>query len=359
MKVFLMVTIRKNEGKTGLSYEVQIRIRPYAPQYKSFKKLADAKSWARTTEMEMRNGTFNLTTESKKRTLSKAIERYKKYVLPQVQKSKRDHIISWWQKFLGHLALKDITPSLVADFRDKLIHNEIDGEKRAVATVVKYLATLSHILSICINEWQWLETNPVSKISKPTLPRGRNRFLDDEERLKLLHHCKLSKNPYLYTIVILGISTGMRRSEILNLTWSDIDFERSRIILRETKNGEIRILPLVGHAQELLKELHLSQKKDSFLLFPGNDPKRPVDFRSAWRVAVKNANLSNFNFHDLRHSFASYCVMNGSSLNEIADLLGHKSFHSVTKRYCHLSDAYRKEVVTSMNEKIFGYKHGS
>lgn len=349
-----MAAIRKIPGKKSDTYNVQIRIRPYGNVTKSFKKLKKAKEWATKTEMEMREGRYGLISESRKKTLGVAIERYRKYVLPQVKKSRRDHIIDWWEKSIGQHSLKEITPALVSEIRDKLLHGEFDGKNRAVATVVKYLATLSHILSMCVNEWQWLETNPLIKVSKPSLPKGRNRFLDDSERIRLLQACQSSQNKYLYTIVILGISTGMRRSEIVNLSWNDIDFERERIILRETKNGEVRILPLVGLSSNLLKKLDKTRAINSFLLFPGIDPERPIDFRSAWRVAVKKADLKDFKFHDLRHSFASYCVMNGSNLNEVADLLGHKSYISVTKRYCHLSDAYRKDVVSSMNEKIFG-----
>jgi integrase len=219
--------------------------------------------------------------------------------------------------------------------------------------VVKYLATLSHILSMCAGEWQWLDENPVSRVSKPSLPKGRTRFLGDSERELLIQECQKSQNSYLFTIIIIGISTGMRRGEILGLTWEDVDFEKERIVLRETKNGEVRVLPLVGLAHKLLKELQ-EKKISSFLLFPGTDPRKPLDFRSAWRVAVKKAGLKDFRFHDLRHCFASYCVMNGSTLNEVADLLGHKSYQTVTKRYCHLSEAYQKDVVRSMNEKIFG-----
>ncbi len=349
-----MATIRRREGKLGVSYNVQIRIRPYPPTNQSFKKLTDAKRWAEKTEMEMREGRYGIISESRKKNLADAIERYRKYVLPKVKKSRREHILDWWEKIMGHVPLKEISPSLIAEMRDKLIHSEIDGKIRAIATVIKYLATLSHILSMCVNEWQWLEANPISKVSKPSLPKGRNRFLDDSERIKLLMECQASKNPFLYTIVILAISTGMRRSEILNLTWSDIDFGRERIILRETKNGEVRVLPLVGLAWQLLQSMDNPRSLISTFLFPGNDSSKPIDFRSAWRVAVKNAGLQDFKFHDLRHSFASYCVMNGSSLNEIADLLGHKSYQSVTKRYCHLSEAYRKNVIVSMNEKIFG-----
>lgn len=350
-----MATIRKREGKRGISYDVQIRLRSYK-ENRVFKDYQEAKRWAQKTEVEMREGRYGIVSESRKKTLSDAIERYRKYVLPNVRKSRRDHILDWWEQTIGRKSLNEITPALITEIRDKLTHSELDGKKRAAATVVKYLATLSHVLSICVNEWQWLDTNPISKVSKPALPKGRTRFLDDEERIRLLKECQSSKNPYLYTIVILAISTGMRRSEILNLKWQDIDFERERIVLRETKNGEVRILPLVGLASRLIKELEKKRRIDSFLLFPGTDPKKPIDFRSAWLVAVKNAGLkAHFTFHDARHSFASYCVMNGSSLNEVADLLGHKSFHSVTKRYCHLSEAYRKDVVTSMNEKIFGY----
>jgi integrase len=349
-----MATIRRREGKFGVTYDVQIRIRPYPNVNMTFKKLTDAKRWAEKTEMEMREGRYGLKSEAKKRTLSEAIERYQKYVLPTVSKSRREHILEWWAKNFGHLSLKEITPALVTEIRDKLNHDEIDGKKRAPATVVKYLAILSHILNMCVNEWQWLETNSVSKVSKPSLPKGRTRFLEEHERKNLLEACQLSQNSYLYAIVILGISTGMRRSEILTLTWADIDFERQRIVLRETKNGEVRVLPLVGTALQILKRHKEIRSTSSALLFPGIDPEKPIDFRSAWHVAAKKAGLKNFKFHDLRHSFASYCVMNGSSLNEVADLLGHKSFQSVTKRYCHLSDAYRKEVVESMNKKIFG-----
>lgn len=347
-----MATIRKKEGKRGITYDVQIRLKNQKAVNDSFKTLREAKLWAQKTELEMREGRSGLITESRKKTLTDAIERYRKYVLPGISKSRRDHVLDWWQRTIGTFSLKEITPSLVTEIRDKLLHSEIDGKKRAVATVVKYLATLSHVLTMCVNEWEWLCINPVLKVSKPSLPKGRARFLDDVERITLLHECQSSKNPYLYIIVILAISTGMRRSEILNLTWNDIDFERERIVLRETKNGEIRVLPLVGLAKELLKVLESSHHASSPLLFPGTDLQKPIDFRSAWNVAVKNSKLENFKFHDLRHSFASYCVMNGSSLNEVADLLGHKSFQSVTKRYCHLSDAYRKEVVVSMNNKI-------
>ena len=92
----------------------------------------------------------------------------------------------------------------------------------------------------------------------------------------------------------MAISTGMRRAEILTLTWTDIDFERQRIILRITKNGEVRVLPLVGLAYKLLKDLKENQHHATALLFPGKDLQKPFDFCSPLIVAITNSRLDNF-----------------------------------------------------------------
>jgi integrase len=76
------------------------------------------------------------------------------------------------------------------------------------------------------------------KVTKPREPRGLIRFLDDEERTRLLKACKESKNPYLYIVVVLALSTGMRHGEIINLTWKDVELDKGKIVLHETKNGE-------------------------------------------------------------------------------------------------------------------------
>ena len=94
---------------------------------------------------------------------------------------------------------------------------------------------------------------------------------------------------------------------------------------------------------------------DSKLLFPakGNAPQKPMDLRAPWEAVVRKAELQDFKFHDLRHSAASYLAMNGASLAEIAEVLGHKTLQMV-KRYAHLSEGHTARVVASMNDKIFG-----
>jgi integrase len=156
-------------------------------------------------------------------------------------------------------------------------------------------------------------------------------------------------------VVVLALSTGMRQGEIMGLTWDVVDLNRGRAILHETKNGERRAVAIAGHALDLLKELGKVRRIDTALLFPakGITPKKPMDLRTPWEAAVKKAELADFHFHDLRHSAASYLAMNGASLAEIAEVLGHKTLQMV-KRYAHLSEGHTARVVESMNSKIFG-----
>jgi integrase len=156
-------------------------------------------------------------------------------------------------------------------------------------------------------------------------------------------------------VVVLALSTGMRHGEIMGLTWDAVDLNKGRAILHETKNGERRAVAITGHALELLKELGKVRRIDSKLLFPAKEiaPQKPMDLRAPWESALKKAEIQDFKFHDLRHSAASYLAMNGASLAEIAEVLGHKTLQMV-KRYAHLSEGHTASVVESMNTKIFG-----
>jgi integrase len=128
------------------------------------------------------------------------------------------------------------------------------------------------------------------------------------------------------TIVTLALSTGMRRGEILDLKWENFDLQDRRITLVRTKNGECRVVSLVGRAYKLIREIYLKLEPDKgALLFSSpHNSNQPVSIRTAWDTAVRKAKLENFRFHDLRHSTASYLAMIGASLLEIADILGHK-----------------------------------
>lgn len=352
-----MASIKEKKDKDGkIRFYVQIRIKGCKPQYGSFKRKTDAERWIQQIESAIREGRHFKTTEAKKHTLGQLIDRYIADVLPTKKKceQRQGAQLLWWKSQIGCYLLSDLTPSIIAEKRDVLLKGITkQGKQRSPSTVVRYMAALSHALTIAVKEWGWLEDSPISKVTKPKEPRGRVRFLDEEERAKLLTAIKDSTNIYLYTIVVLALSTGMRQGEILNLKWSDVDLEKERVILHETKNGEIRQVAIAGHALDLLKQLDKIRRLDTHLLFPGKSPKKPIDIRSAWESALKKADISNFKFHDLRHTAASYLAMNGASLAEISEVLGHKTL-AMVKRYAHLSATHTAGVITRMNEKIFG-----
>ena len=342
------------DGKT--SYRVKIRLKGFPTQSATFERLTDARKWVQQTETAIREGRHFKTSEAKRHTLTEAINRYIADVIPTKPKNSVNQIgqLKWWNENLGDYSLADITPALIAQFRDILAKSPSQrGDSRSPATVNRYLAVLSHLFTMAIKEWGWVEDNPLSKVTKPKESRGRVRFLSDEERVSFLSECKKSESQYLYTAVVLALSTGGRRMEILGLTWKDVDFNRGVITLHETKNGERRILPLAGHALELIQQLAKIRHVNCNLVFPGKNLKTPIDLRTPFENALKRAEITDFRWHDLRHSCASYLAMNGASLAEIAEILGHKTLQMV-KRYAHLSEAHTTKVVARMNEAIFG-----
>ncbi len=352
-----MANIEKRTTQEGqTTYRVKVRLKGYPSQTATFERLTDARKWAQQTETAIREGRHFKTTEAKRHTLGEMIDRYVRDIMPHKPKNRTNRTLhlNWWKNEVGKYTLADITPAIIAEHRDKLAKAMTNrGGLRSPSTVVRYMAALSHAFTIAVKEWGWLDDSPMRKVSKPKEPRGRVRFLSDDERSRLLAACKASESPYLYITVVLALSTGGRRMEVLGLRWQDVDLARGIITLHETKNGDRRILPLAGHALELMKEHAKIRHVNCDLVFPGKNFKDPVDVRTPWENALKRAEITDFKWHDLRHSCASYLAMNGASLAEIAEILGHKTLQMV-KRYAHLSDAHVSKVVANMNEKIFG-----
>ncbi len=357
-----MASIEKrtsDEGKT--SYRVKIRIKGNPVQSATFERKTDAAKWAQSTESAIRENRHFKTTEAKRHTLAEMIDRYARDVLPTKPKNAQNQLrqLNWWKAEIGSYTLADVTPSLIAQCRDKLTGGITkQGKPRTPATANRYMAALSVAFTTAMKEWGWIDDTPMRKVTKGKESRGRVRFLSDEERVRLLKACKESPNAYLYPVVVLALSTGMRAGEIMGLTWDVVDLNRGRAILHETKNDERRAVAIAGHALEQVKELAKVRRIDSNLLFPSKGatqqkPQKGMDLRAPWKAATKKAELQDFRFHDLRHSAASYLAMNGASLAEIAEVLGHKTLQMV-KRYAHLSEGHTARVVESMNQKIFG-----
>ena len=353
-----MASIKERLAKDGTKrYTVDIRLKGQHSQRATFKRLTDAKKYVQDTESAIREGRYFKTTQARKHTFSDLIDRYIAEVLPFKPKhaAKQKMQLEWWREKLGVYVLADITPALIVQYRNELLSGiTYRHTQRSPATVVRYMAALSHAYSIAVNEWQWIDDSPLRKVKKPTESRGRVRFLDDAERDRLLSACKDSSNPQLYICVVIALSTGMRQSEQMNLKWKDVFLKEGYCILNDTKNGERRRITLSGLGLQLLKNHSKLRIIDTPLLFPSPiKPNQAINLRKAFANVLENAQIENFHWHDLRHCTASYLAMNGASLAEIAEILGHKTL-SMVKRYSHLSDTHVSKVVTAMNDKIFG-----
>jgi integrase len=123
-----------------------------------------------------------------------------------------------------------VTPAVIAEQRDRL------AQSLKPSSINRYLGTLSHVFTTAVQEWQLLDHNPLAKVRRPRDTGSRIRFLFDDERRRLLEACKESRNPYLYLVVVLALSTGARKQEILSLRWPDVDLQRGIITLHKTKN---------------------------------------------------------------------------------------------------------------------------
>ncbi len=371
-----MANIEKRTDQNGkTSYRVKIRLKGFPVQSATFDRLTDAKKWAASTESAIREGRHFKTTEAKKHTFADSIERYLSDVLPVKFTSKeqrnRRPILAWWRAELGAHVMADLESPLFAKARDNLLKKTSKtGKPFSADSVKKYFGVIQNVLKYAVNEWHWLEVSPLRdrRVEMPELPAGRVRFLDDQERERLTAACKESSNPLLYPAFILALSTGMRQGELMNLywkapakppietAWGVVMLEQSAIVLHSTKNGERRRVPLVGAALQVVRELSKVRRLDTALVFPSADPTcpdKPIELKKAWATALKRADVLDFRWHDIRHTTASYLAMNGASLAEIAEILGHKTLQMV-RRYSHLSDSHVSNVLASMNAKILG-----
>lgn len=340
--------------KQRTSYRVMVRLRGYPAQYATFGRLTDAKRWGHQTEAAIREGRHFKTSEARKHTAAELIDRYSREVLSHKSESKRrdqERHLKWWKARIGSRVLADVTPALISENRTTLATEiTVRNVKRAPGTVNRYLSSLGHVFAVAEREWGWIDQNPVRKVSKLKEPRGRVRFLSDDERQTLFEACRKSIDGRLYPLVVLALSTGARQGELLGLRWRDCYLTKGVAVLQHTKNEERRALPLACLALELLKGRSKVRRLDTDLVF-ANRSGRAVFPRKSWERALKAARIEDFRWHDLRHSAASYLAMNGATLAEIAEVLGHKTL-AMVKRYSHLTESHTASVVARMNERF-------
>jgi integrase len=279
---------------------------------------------------------------------------------PNVYKDQRNppYRIGVIRKKFGQRTAVSIRPFEIADWLDSL--------DRAPATINRYKVTLSSVYRYG-RQRDKVAVNPAREVKQLRLNNGVIRFLkpDEEKRLRAVLQAAVDecgpqnerrKKRLLHRVYELDIAigTGMRKGEQYGLEWSDIDFDRRAITLRDTKNGSSRSVPMIDDvlfAFKQLKKLSL-ERKDRAIDRPNNAPDDVVfgigDNKKWWEAALKDANIQKFRWHDLRHTFCSRLAQAGVSLKVIQEAAGHKTI-SMTARYSHMDQTTLQNAMSVLN----------
>jgi integrase len=184
------------------------------------------------------------------------------------------------------------------------------------------------------------ERNPVRGVKLLKENKARVRVLTDTEEERLLAALPLCYRP----LVIVALHTGMRRGELANLRWQDVDFHTRTLVVRESKSGEGRRMPMNRVVAATLRTLRRERQAFGGLVFTSPEGRFLHNFGRAWAKAVRAAEITDLRFRDLRHTAASRLVMAGVDLYTVKEILGHKTL-VMTQRYAHLSPEHQRQAV--------------
>ncbi len=212
-------------------------------------------------------------------------------------------------------AITDLTNAMLMHYRSARIKEGLmpHGVNRDYACL---LAALNHA---CRMHGQQIPSLAWKHV-KEAEPHHRIRFLSRDEYLRLIE----VSDPAMRVIVKVAVATGLRKANLLNLDWSEVDLSSSRITVK-VKGGDLHSIRMTAQVRAALATTNDRTGK----VFD------TTNFRRRWARAVRDAALHDFRFHDLRHTFASWARMNGADLADICEALGHSNI-SVTMRYAHI-----------------------
>lgn len=270
--------------------------------------------------------------------------------------------------------LPKITPARFERWRTKRLEQGIKP-----STVNRDTTALKACLAKA-EQWGYVEKSPLEKVRKIRIDdRATVRFLTADEYNKLMQAldareekirvdrdsanvwrakrnypllADMRQTPFvdhLKPMVILSLYTGMRFGELTHLDWGSVDMDGPRITVHgyHSKSMKTRHIPLNAVAKDLLSSWRSMQKDTDGLVFPGRDGKPFDNVKFSWSTVLKQAGISKFRWHDMRHSFASQLVMKGVDLNTVRELLGHSDYQ-MTLRYAHLAPEHKAAAISKL-----------
>jgi len=312
---------------------------------KTFKKRKEAEAELGKRVSLIAEGRYLDVKKDYKTTLGELIDKYTENFQHQAsfQTGKRHYVENFKEYFNKETLLSNIRYVDLETYRNHLKKKLTKGKTiRTPASINREMSCLHHIFTKA-GEWEMTEQSPFEKGKSLILKENnqRLRFLNEEEIEKLLNNCP----DYLHDIVECAINTGMRRGEILKLKWDQI--RDGFVYLRETKTSEPRQIPVNDDLEALFGKIRKkNQLVSKYVFLYEGEPIQGV--KRSFKSALKKAEIEDFRFHDLRHTFASQVLLRGGTLKDIQELLGHKTM-TMTLRYAHLTQEHKRKAVNLLN----------
>ncbi len=314
-----------------------------------------AKAIEAKVKTEIVEGTYFEKLIGRNKTFKDMMDKFLKVYAPKVSSNmQRSYTTSLkhLNPFFGESNLLSISPKMVS--RYKVLRND---EGAAPASVNRELSMLSKAFNLAIKEWEWLKDNSASSVPKEKENNERDRWLTKDEEKEILENSP----EWLRDIIIFALNTGLRLQEFLSLEWSRVNLVCRTILIKETKNGSPKTLPLNKIALDVLNQRSkVKSIKNDYVFFNSNGKKiNPHVLRTSFYTVLEKVGVENLWLHDLRHTFATRLAQADVDLYKISKLLGHKDI-KMTQRYSHhCPDSLRDGVeiletdynLTTMGEK--------
>jgi integrase len=229
----------------------------------------------------------------------------------------------WLDPYFGDLYLDEIT-------RDQI--NEVSALKKrevSAATVNRYLALLRSVLRAARDDWEWIDKIPSVKLLRE--PQGRVRWITQKEARRLVSELPV----HLAAMARFALATGLRANNVTQLRWDQVDLPRARAWINAGESKTRKAIPIPLNSDALSVLADQQGKHDEYVFVYKKHPVKQTSTK-AWYLALERAGIEDFRWHDLRHTWASWHVQSGTSLHELMELGGWKTYKTVL-RYAHLA----------------------
>lgn len=338
-----MASIRKRLVNNEVRWDATVTRRGAPRQSKTFQTKGAAEHWAREIERDVERGAWRSTDSAEKTTVAELLTRYSKEVLPS---KKSAQSLIWYatrvaRSSIGTLPLIALIPERIAQYRDMRLRSPVSSRGKnslpstrlvSTQTVRHEMATLKRAIDHAMKEWSFhLPTgNPVSNVRLPPPCKARDRRLNGDEYKQLLELAYGGRSEDLGRMIEIAVETAMRRGEICNLEWADIDLSRRTALVRESKNGDPRTVPLSMRAIEIFQSMPRPIKGGTVFHLSKRG------FSQAFLRVCRRLGLQNLRLHDLRHEATSRLAERlGGDVIALSTITGHKTLQML-KRYTHL-----------------------